>query len=106
MVARQSQRFPALFPGSLVCQNRTHPVKLSDISRNGCRLQSSLRPVSGMMVGLLLYIPGEDVPLLIQQATVRWAGTQGIGIEFEPLPWHHRKRLDAVVKQLEITFSN
>jgi hypothetical protein len=54
----------------------------------------------------LLYVPGDEIPLLIQQATVRWSGSQGIGMEFQPLASTHQERLDAVIRQLEIAACN
>lgn len=107
MVVRQHPRFPALFAGTLVYQNRAHAITKSvDLSRNGCRLKSTARVAAGMRVDLLLYVPGEDIPLLIQRATVRWSGAHGIGIEFQPLASHHQERLDTVVRQLEIEAHN
>ena len=107
MVLRQCPRFPVLFAGTLIHQNRTHAITQSvDLSRKGCRLKSTVRAVAGMIVDLLLYVPGEEIPLLIQRATVRWASTLGIGIEFQPLIPHHQERLDMVLQRVEIESQN
>lgn len=107
MVLRQYPRFPALFAGTVVYQNRAHAITKSvDLSRRGCRIKSTIRVVAGMIVDLLLYVPGEEIPLLIQRATVRWASTLGIGIEFQPLVSHHQERLDMVLRRLEIEAQN
>lgn len=89
-----------------MCRNAEHPIRSLDLSRKGCRLQSLAHVAAGMMVDLWLYVPGEDVPLLIQQAMVRWSGTQGIGLEFQSLASHHQRRLDLVVRRLEVTYNN
>lgn len=107
MVVRQYPRFPALFAGTLVYQKRAHAITKSvDLSRKGCRIKSNVHVIAGTRVDLLLYVPGEEIPLLIQRATVRWSGMQGIGIEFQPLASHHQARLDSVVRQLEIEAHN
>ena len=101
MVVRQSPRYPAMFSGTLVYQNRSHTITQSvDISRTGCKLKSTAPVFAGMNVDLLLYVPGEEVPLLIQQATVRWSGKLGIGIEFQHLAFPHQERLDTFLHQL------
>lgn len=107
MVARQYPRFPALFSGTLVHRNRSHAITKSlDLSRKGCRLKSAAPVFAGMEVDLFLYVPGEEIPLLIQRATVRWTGRHGIGIEFQPLAFPHQERLDTVLRQLESAACN
>jgi hypothetical protein len=106
MVVRQYPRFPALFPGTLVYQNRSAATKALDLSRKGCRLKNTVSVVSGACVDLLLYVPGDEIPLLIQGATVRWSGLQGIGIEFQPIAAPHQVRLETALRRLERTTNN
>lgn len=107
MVARQYPRFPALFSGTLVHRNRSHAITQSlDLSRKGCRLKSTAPVAAGMKVDLFLYVPGEEIPLLIKRATVRWSGSHGIGIEFQRLAFPHQERLDGVLRQLIISACN
>ena len=106
MVARQCPRFPASFPGTLVYQNRPSITTSLDLSRKGCRLRRTVHVADGMHVDLLLYVPGEEIPLLIKRATVRWSGAQGIGLEFQPLAQPHQQRLDTALRQLERTVNN
>ena len=102
MVVRQHPRYPASFSGTLVYQNRLHQItKSMDLSYKGCRLQSSLPAVAGMKVDLLLYIPENETPILIQRATIRWSGSHGIGIEFDSLAPPHQERLDSTLRLLE-----
>lgn len=107
MVVRQYPRLPALFSGTLVYQNSSHAITQSvDLSRKGCRLKSNALVFAGMKVDLLLYVPGKEIPLLIQRATVRWSGRQGIGIEFQRLAFPHQERLDTFLHQLTIATYN
>jgi len=101
MVLRQHPRYHASFSGTLVYQNHPHTITNSvDLSRKGCRLESSVQVVAGTRVDLLLYLSDEPVPVLIQRATIRWAGAHGIGIEFPSLTSPHRERLDGTLQQL------
>lgn len=107
MVVRQYPRFPALFSGTLVHRNRSHAITKSiDLSRKGCRLKSNAHVAAGTKVDLFLYVPGEEIPLLIKRATVRWSGNHGIGIEFQRLAFPHQERLDTVLHQLIIAACN
>jgi len=104
MVVRQYPRFAASFSGTLVHQNRLHEIsKALDLSRKGCRLESSLRAIAGMHVDLLLYVHEGRTPILIQGAVVRWSGRHGIGIEFRSLASPHQERLEGTIQQLETT---
>lgn len=104
MVVRQHPRFPATFSGTLVHQSRVHRIsKALDLSRKGCRLESSFRASAGMRVDLLLYVPEEATPILVRNAVVRWSGAQGIGIEFESLAASHQEQLNSVIQRLETT---
>lgn len=101
MVLRQHPRYHTSFSGTLVYQNHPHTITQAlDLSRKGCRLESSVQVVAGTRVDLLLYLGDETVPILIQRATIRWAGSHGIGIEFPSLTSPHRERLDGTLQQL------
>ena len=104
MVVRQHSRFPASFSGTLVHQRHLHQIsKALDLSRKGCLLESLFQAFAGMRVDLLLYIPEDETPILIQGAVVRWSGAHGIGIEFPSLTSPHQKRLDGTLQRLEAT---
>ena len=104
MVVRQYPRFQATFSGILIHQSHLHQIdKALDLSRKGCRLESPFRAFAGMKVDLLLYIPEDKTPILIQGAVVRWSGTHGIGIEFQSLASPHQERLDCTLQRLETT---
>jgi hypothetical protein len=58
-----------------------------------------------MQVTLLLHIPGETAPLKIENAAVRWCGSQGIGIEFLVVAEPEQMRLGRYIQHLEKTAS-
>ena len=104
MAMRLQPRFPVTFSGTLAYQDDLHLITKSlDLSRKGCRLESSLRATAGMKVDLLLYIHDGETPILIQGAVVRWSGRHGIGIEFRSLTSPHQERLNHTIQRLETT---
>jgi len=102
MVVRKHPRFHVTFSGTVIHQKRSHSISKSlDLSRRGCRVQSTFQAFAGMKVDLQLYLPHSQTPMLIQNAIVRWAGSQGIGIEFPHLPSPHQQQLEGTIQQLE-----
>ena len=83
MVTRKHRRFSVSMPSVLVQRDQfRHKGSIRDLSAKGCRVESLITPFTGMQVTLLLQLPGEAVPLKIENAAVRWCGSQGIGMEF------------------------
>lgn len=102
MVVRKHPRFHASFSGTVIHQKRSHTISKSlDLSCKGCRVQSTFQAFAGMKVDLQLYLPHNQPPMLIQGAVVRWAGSQGIGIEFPPLTSPYQQQLEGTIQQLE-----
>jgi alkanesulfonate monooxygenase SsuD/methylene tetrahydromethanopterin reductase-like flavin-dependent oxidoreductase (luciferase family) len=101
MVVRQHPRFRASFSGTLIHRNQRHAISRSlDLSRKGCRVHSAFPAFAGMKVDLQLIFPGSRTPILIQGAVVRWAGSQGIGIEFLSLTSPDERQLEGTLRLL------
>lgn len=101
MVVRQHPRFHASFTGTLTHRNQRHAISRSlDLSRKGCRVQSSFPAFAGMKVDLQLIFPGNRNPILIHGAVVRWAGAHGIGIEFLSLASPDEQQLEGTLRLL------
>lgn len=104
MVVRKFPRFPVTIPSTLVQRDKLrYNASVKDLSLKGCRLESVVRPFTGMQVELLIQLPGEAIPIHISKATVRWSGSQGIGIEFLTVAPAEQERLKQMVEQLSIT---
>lgn len=102
MVVRKHPRFPASFSGMVIHRRQSHTISQSlDLSRKGCRVQNSFPAFAGMRVDLHLNLPDLPTPLHIRGAIVRWAGSQGIGIEFPPLPSPSEQQLEEIIRRLE-----
>lgn len=101
MVTRKHLRFPVSLSSTLVHQNRfRHAGSVRDLSAKGCCVDSVISPFTGMQLTLHLHIPGESQPILIDNATVRWSGSAGIGIEFLTVAPAHQNRLDLMIQGL------
>jgi PilZ domain len=101
MVVRKFPRFPVAITSTLIQRDKLkYPGSLKDLSMKGCRVESVIRPFTGMQLELHLQLPDEPTPLTISNATVRWTGSHGIGIEFLTLAPPHQARLTRVIEQL------
>lgn len=104
MVVRKFPRFPVTIPSTLVQRDKLrYNASVKDLSLKGCRLESVVRPFTGMQVELLIEMPGEATPIHISKGTVRWSGSQGIGVEFLTMAPAEQERLKRVVEQLSVT---
>lgn len=104
MVVRKFPRFPVSAPSTLVQQDKLrYNALVKDLSLKGCRLESTLRPFTGMQVELLLQVAADATPIHVSKATVRWSGSQGIGVEFLAIEAPEHERLKKMVEQLSIT---
>jgi PilZ domain len=104
VVTRKHRRFLVTMPGTLVQRDQfRHKGSLRDLSAKGCRVESLINPFTGMQMSLLLHVPGEAQPIKIENATVRWCGSQGIGIEFLIVAEPEQARLGHFIQQLEKT---
>lgn len=103
MVVRKFPRFPVTIPSTLVQRDKLrYNASVKDLSLKGCRLESTIRPFTGMQVELLIELPGEATPIHIGKGTVRWSGSQGIGVEFLTVAPAEQERLKRVVEQLSV----
>jgi hypothetical protein len=104
VVTRKHRRFLVSMASVLVQRDQfRHKGSIRDLSAKGCRVESLITPFTGMQVTLLLQLPGEAVPLKIENAAVRWCGSQGIGMEFLVVAEPEQARLGRFIQQLEKT---
>ena len=101
MVVRKYPRFPVTIPITLIQRDKLrYTGSVKDLSQKGCRIESVIRPFTGMQLELQIQPSGEPMPITISNATVRWTGTHGIGFEFLTLAPSEQERLNRVVAQL------
>jgi hypothetical protein len=103
MVVRKFPRFPVAIPSTLVQRDKLrYNASVKDLSLKGCRLESTIRPFTGMQVELLIELPGEATPIHISRGVVRWSGSQGIGVEFLTVAPPEQERLKRLVDQASV----
>lgn len=101
MVVRKFPRFPFAAPSTLIQQDRLcYNASLCDLSLKGCRVESIIRPFTGMQLEIQLQLPGEATPITVTNAAVRWTGSHGIGVEFLTVAPPQQARLNRIVEQL------
>ena len=101
MVVRKFPRFPVTVPSTLIQRDKLrYTGTVKDLSRKGCRIESVIRPFSGMQLELHLEPPGDPTPIMISNAAVRWTGLHGIGLEFLTVLPTEQERLNRVLEQL------
>jgi hypothetical protein len=101
MVVRKFQRFPVTIPSVLIQRDTLrYTGSLKDLSQKGCRIESVIRPFTGMQLELQLQPPGETTPITISNATVRWTGSHGIGFEFLTVADSEQERLNRILERL------
>ncbi len=102
MVTRKHPRFPVSFSSTLVHKDHfRHAGSVRNLSVKGCRVDSIISPFTGMQLTVQLHIPGEPQPIVIDNATVRWSGSVGIGLEFLTITPPHQDRLDHMIQRLK-----
>jgi len=72
----------------------------------GCRVESIIRPFTGMQLEIHLQLPDEASPITVENAAVRWTGSHGIGVEFLTIAPPQQERLNRVLKQLSARAGN
>ncbi len=104
MVVRKFPRFQVSAPSTLIQRDKLqYNALIKDLSLKGCRMESTLRPFTGMQVELFLQVEADATPIRISKATVRWSGAQGIGVEFLTIEASEQERLKQTVEQLSTT---
>lgn len=101
MVVRKFPRLSVTLPSTLIQRDRLrYTGSVKDLSQKGCRIESVIRPFTGMQLELQLQPPGEATPITITNATVRWTGLHGIGFEFLTVSPPDQARLNRILEQL------
>ena len=101
MVTRKFPRYPAQITSILVQRDRLkYNASIRDVSVKGCRVESVIKPFTGMQLEVSLQLPGEATPIVITNAAVRWTGSHGIGIEFLSIAPPQLERLNHLITKL------
>lgn len=98
---RQHRRVPARLKSLLL--GNSHEVEgiTLDLSIGGARIESDIDVFPGKQIRVRLVVPGEEEPLLIDQALVRWVDEDTFGIEFLKVNRERRDDLEELIDAFE-----
>jgi hypothetical protein len=97
MERRQHRRVPAQLKSLLLGNSHEVEGTTLDLSIGGARIESEINVFPGKQIRVRLVVPGEEEPLLIDQALVRWVGEDTFGIEFLTVDQKGRDDLEELV---------
>ena len=98
---RQHRRVPAQLKSLL--RGNSHEVEgvTLDLSIGGARIESEIDVFPGKQIQVRLVVPGEEEPLLIDEALVRWVDEDTFGIEFLKVNQERRDDLEELIDAFE-----
>ena len=102
MDLRRYPRFPVRFQSALSGSSRNEWAgTIVDLSKGGCRIETNAQVYAGMQVLLRIDMAGEESPILIARAGIRWNRPNLVGVGFISVESPHRERLDQLLERLK-----
>ena len=97
---RRQYRRVAAHVKSLVRVN-SHEVEgeTRDLSLGGAQIESSLVVQPGRQIAVKLIVPGDDTPILIEQARVQWNVDRTFGVRFIDLQPQELDELEQLIDE-------
>ncbi len=90
-------RCPIVFSGDRILAEG----KIADLSKEGCAVKSEEPVPKGLYLRLWIFLPGEDSPLEVELASVRWSNDGRFGLEFIRMSVEAQERLHRVLETLQ-----
>ncbi len=79
---RRHRRVPAQVKSLLRANSHEVEGEALDLSLGGARIESSLEVQPGKQIAVKPIVPGDDTPILIEQARVQWTIDRTFGVRF------------------------
>lgn len=98
---RVQPRFTAQFRSTFSGNQQEGHGRTVDISAGGCKIESDMKVEQGEKFECRLHIPGLDWPLRVDEAIVRWVGTNSFGLAFSRIAPDELVKLTSVLTDLE-----
>ena len=99
MERRQHRRVSAQVKSLLRANSHEVEGKVTDLSMGGARIESSLDIEPGKPIVVKLLMPGDDVPIVIEQAQVQWSVDRTFGVRFLGVRQQDRDELEALIDE-------
>jgi hypothetical protein len=102
MDLRRHQRFPVHFHSVLSGPKLSEAVgTIVNLSEGGCCVETDSQVYTGIQLALRLHVPGEELPIRIEQAAVRWNRSHELGVGFITVTPPHKERLGQLLERLK-----
>lgn len=99
MERRQHRRVPTQVKSLLRANSHEVEGEVTDLSLGGARIEGSLDVQLGKPIAVKLLIPGNDVPIVIEQAQVQWSVDRTFGVRFLDVPQRELDKLEALIDE-------
>lgn len=73
---------------------------MQDLSQAGCRIKSQIVAVAGSELELCVFIDGDENPLVIDVASVRWVRSDEFGLSFTQVRPPVQRRIAELCRKL------
>ena len=102
MKPRYSERRPVHATASFVTEEGVGYGCVQEISVPGCRLRTPAFLEVGQTLNLEFRFAGQDTPLRVPLAVVRWVQSPFAGLEFIGMSWPDQARLRQLVRSTDL----
>lgn len=99
MERRQHRRVPTQVKSLLRANSHEVEGKATDLSLGGARIEGLLDVQPGKPIVVKLLIPGDDVPIVIEQAQVQWSVDRTFGVRFLDVPQQELDELEQLIDE-------
>lgn len=99
MERRQHRRIPRKVKSLLRVNSHEVEGETVDLSLSGARIESSLPVQPGRSIVVKLLLPGDDVPIVIEQAQVQWSLDRTFGVRFLDVPQPELDELEQLIDE-------
>jgi PilZ domain-containing protein len=96
---RSHPRQPVRFRASLTSAYATEEGMVLNLSRDGCRLKSSLAPSNGTQLVIHLHVADDLAAIRVDRAVVRWAAGPDFGVQFLLVGIYEAEQLQRVLNR-------
>ena len=102
MDLRRHQRFPVHFHSVLSGPKLSESTgTIVNLSEGGCCVETASQVYTGIQLALRLHVPGEEAPIRVEQAAVRWTRGHELGVGFINMTPPHKERLSQFLERLK-----
>jgi len=99
MERRRHRRVSAQVKSLIKANSHEVEGETMDLSVGGARIESSLVVQPGNQITVKLILPGDDTPIVIEQAQVQWSLDRTFGVRFLEVPQQELDELEQLIEE-------